>query len=155
MLGAITCALGVHLIEMCIPLQTQENHFTFLGVCGMLALDTVLYYVLAWYLEAVFPGRYGVAKRWHFFLQPSFWLGQRYSLRRWWATDHAHYPTADVELECLAPGMDGVLLKRLIGCCVVYSYTCLFFFFEDLCCEQEPELKAGIEVENLSKVGQI
>lgn len=44
---------------------------------GMLVLDTVLYMVLVWYIEGVWPGRYGVAKKFYFPLQPSYWLSQR------------------------------------------------------------------------------
>ncbi len=43
----------------------------------LLLVDTVLYMVLAWYIEAVFPGKYGVAKPFYFPLQPSFWLSQK------------------------------------------------------------------------------
>lgn len=75
----------------------------------MLVLDTVLYYFLAWYLEAVFPGKYGVAKPWYFPFQPSFWLGQSYACRRGWGSDHAHKVSMDVELEPLAPGENGTL----------------------------------------------
>ncbi len=43
----------------------------------LLLFDTVLYLVLAWYIEAVFPGKYGVAKPFYFPLQPSYWLSQK------------------------------------------------------------------------------
>ncbi len=32
---------------------------------------------LAWYIEAVFPGEFGVSKRWYFLFKPSFWLGNK------------------------------------------------------------------------------
>ena len=53
-----------------------DDHLPFVGVSFMLLLDLVLYLALAWYIEGVFPGRYGVAKPWYFPLQPSYWLGQ-------------------------------------------------------------------------------
>lgn len=73
----------------------------------MLVLDTVLYYILAWYLEAVFPGKYGVAKPWYFLFKPSFWLGQSYACQRGWGADHTHKLPVDVELEPLTPGENG------------------------------------------------
>ena len=32
----------------------------------MFVVDTVLYLVIAWYVEAVFPGEYGIAQPWYF-----------------------------------------------------------------------------------------
>ncbi|KAF9215395.1 ATP-binding cassette sub- A member 2 [Podila verticillata] len=43
----------------------------------MLALDCILFYFLAWYLDAVFPGEFGHALPFDFFLRPSYWgVGQ-------------------------------------------------------------------------------
>ncbi|KAF9917451.1 hypothetical protein BX616_000950 [Lobosporangium transversale] len=51
------------------------------GPCGkalwMMALDCVLFYFLAWYMDAVFPGEYGSALPFDFFLRRSYWgIGQ-------------------------------------------------------------------------------
>ena len=32
----------------------------------MFVVDTVLYLLIAWYVEAVFPGEYGIAQPWYF-----------------------------------------------------------------------------------------
>ncbi|XP_052132699.1 phospholipid-transporting ATPase ABCA1-like, partial [Frankliniella occidentalis] len=48
--------------------------YTVTGAIGMLWLDAVLYAVLAWYIENVFPGEFGVPKHFYFFLQKSYWL---------------------------------------------------------------------------------
>ena len=45
------------------------------GCMGMLLLDSVLYGLLMWYIEAVWPGQYGVPKPPYFFLTTSYWLG--------------------------------------------------------------------------------
>lgn len=45
----------------------MEN-FVFAYTLGTFLLDAVLYGLVAWYVEAVFPGEYGVAKPWNFFL---------------------------------------------------------------------------------------
>ena len=41
----------------------------------MLLVDSVLYGILTWYIEAVFPGEYGVPKPWYFFVTKSYWFG--------------------------------------------------------------------------------
>ena len=43
----------------------------------MLFVDTVIYMLLVWYIEGVWPGRYGVGKPFYFPLQPSYWLDQK------------------------------------------------------------------------------
>lgn len=46
---------------------------------AMLALDTILYTAMAWYLDKVVPGEYGTARRWNFLCSPSYWCGTRAS----------------------------------------------------------------------------
>lgn len=41
----------------------------------MMLFDAVLYFVIGWYIEEVFPGRYGVPRRWYFPFTKSYWLG--------------------------------------------------------------------------------
>ena len=43
-----------------------DDNFAMSHVLIMLAVDTVLYGVVTWYIEAVFPGEYGVPMRWYF-----------------------------------------------------------------------------------------
>ena len=45
------------------------------GAICMQLLDSLLYALLAWYVEAVWPGQYGVPKPWYFFLTKSYWIG--------------------------------------------------------------------------------
>ena len=45
------------------------------GAMGMLLIDAALYGLLAWYIEAVFPGQYGIARPWYFFVTKSYWFG--------------------------------------------------------------------------------
>ena len=46
------------------------------GCMVIMALDSILYTILMWYIEAVFPGQYGVPKPFYFFLTPSYWTGR-------------------------------------------------------------------------------
>ncbi|KAI4551334.1 hypothetical protein MJT46_017586 [Ovis ammon polii x Ovis aries] len=57
------------------------GEFNFTQVLLMLLLDSVIYGLVAWYVEAVFPGEYGTPKPWYFFLMPSYWSGEPISLR--------------------------------------------------------------------------
>ena len=43
------------------------------GCMLAMLLDSLLYGLLAWWTEAVFPGLYGVPKPPHFFVLPSYW----------------------------------------------------------------------------------
>ena len=52
------------------------SQFTMSTMCVILLFDSVLYLLLAWYIEALFPGEYGVPKKWYFPLQKSYWSGQ-------------------------------------------------------------------------------
>jgi hypothetical protein len=35
----------------------------------MLYFDGIFYYFLAWYIDNVFPGEFGVPRKWYFFIQ--------------------------------------------------------------------------------------
>uniref|UniRef100_A0A8C4ZZL0 ATP-binding cassette, sub-family A (ABC1), member 4a n=1 Tax=Gadus morhua TaxID=8049 RepID=A0A8C4ZZL0_GADMO len=54
------------------PLEGDE--FSFLSSIGMMSLDTLLYAVLAWYLDHVFPGQYGIGRPFYFPVLPSYWV---------------------------------------------------------------------------------
>uniref|UniRef100_UPI0037E6FBBE retinal-specific phospholipid-transporting ATPase ABCA4a n=1 Tax=Semicossyphus pulcher TaxID=241346 RepID=UPI0037E6FBBE len=54
------------------PLEGDE--FSFLTSICMMGLDTVLYAVLAWYLDNVFPGQYGISRPFYFPFLPCYWL---------------------------------------------------------------------------------
>ena len=46
----------------------MDDDFSLAQVLLMLLLDAVLYGLVAWYMEAVFPGEYGVPRPAYFFL---------------------------------------------------------------------------------------
>ncbi|XP_059123759.1 phospholipid-transporting ATPase ABCA3-like [Peromyscus eremicus] len=55
--------------------SADKDSFSFAYVLGMLLVDAFLYALVAWYIEAVFPGEYGVPKPWNFFMMRSYWFG--------------------------------------------------------------------------------
>ncbi|XP_033114079.1 ATP-binding cassette sub-family A member 3-like [Anneissia japonica] len=47
-----------------------------LGVCFiMLMVDSLIYFLIMWYVEQVFPGQYGIPQPLYFPLQRSYWFG--------------------------------------------------------------------------------
>ncbi|XP_018330699.1 ATP-binding cassette sub-family A member 3 [Agrilus planipennis] len=42
----------------------------------MLVFDTLIYLLIALYIEAVFPGKYGVPQKWYFLFTSSYWCGK-------------------------------------------------------------------------------
>ena len=45
---------------------SPDDDFTFGDVLVMLLIDAVIYLLLALYIEAVFPGEFGVPQPWYF-----------------------------------------------------------------------------------------
>ena len=45
---------------------SPDDDFTFADVLVMLTIDAVIYLLLALYIEAVFPGEFGVPQPWYF-----------------------------------------------------------------------------------------
>jgi len=58
-----------------------SGDYSFNTAVGFLVLDTILYMVLAWYLDNVLPSQYGVAKPFYFLFQPSYWGGKAFTAR--------------------------------------------------------------------------
>ncbi|XP_058142595.1 phospholipid-transporting ATPase ABCA3 [Dasypus novemcinctus] len=65
---------GVQWRDLLSPVNVDDD-FSLGQVLGMLLLDSVLYGLVTWYVEAVFPGQLGVPQPWYFFILPSYWCG--------------------------------------------------------------------------------
>uniref|UniRef100_A0A3Q3W3E5 P-type phospholipid transporter n=1 Tax=Mola mola TaxID=94237 RepID=A0A3Q3W3E5_MOLML len=55
------------------PVEGDSYSFTVSIV--MLYVDAFIYATAAWYIEAVFPGEYGIPKPWYFIFQINYWGG--------------------------------------------------------------------------------
>ncbi|KAG1680698.1 ATP-binding cassette sub-family A member 1 [Nymphon striatum] len=53
-----------------------RDNFSLAKCMMMMLIDSVIYSFITWYVEAVFPGIYGVPKPWYFFLQKTYWFGK-------------------------------------------------------------------------------
>lgn len=55
---------------------TPDDNLSLAVVMAMLFIDCVIYLLIALYVEAVFPGEYGVGLPWYFPFTSVFWCGQ-------------------------------------------------------------------------------
>uniref|UniRef100_A0A8C8UED2 ATP-binding cassette, sub-family A member 16 n=1 Tax=Peromyscus maniculatus bairdii TaxID=230844 RepID=A0A8C8UED2_PERMB len=67
--------IGVKWHNLWTPANLEDN-FIFGYMFGMLLLDALLYSLVTWYVEAVFPGQCDVPQPWYFFLMRSYWFGK-------------------------------------------------------------------------------
>uniref|UniRef100_A0A8P4KGU3 ABC transporter domain-containing protein n=1 Tax=Dicentrarchus labrax TaxID=13489 RepID=A0A8P4KGU3_DICLA len=51
----------------------EEDDFSLRTAIIMMYFDSILYGVLTWYIEAVFPGQYGIPRPWYFPFTKSYW----------------------------------------------------------------------------------
>lgn len=52
-----------------------SSGFTIGTMCAILLFDAFVYMILTWYIEHLYPGEFGVSKKWYFPFQKSFWFG--------------------------------------------------------------------------------
>ena len=52
---------------------TPDDPVNMSVIFGMFVVDMVIYGLITWYVDAVKPGQYGVAKKWYFPVQKSYW----------------------------------------------------------------------------------
>ncbi|NXL62908.1 ABCAC protein, partial [Chordeiles acutipennis] len=50
------------------------DNTSFGWMCWLILIDSLIYFILGWYIRNVFPGRYGMAAPWYFPLLPSYWV---------------------------------------------------------------------------------
>nr|XP_021506816.1 ATP-binding cassette sub-family A member 2 isoform X3 [Meriones unguiculatus] len=84
----------------------EGDDFNLLLAVTMLMVDTVVYGVLTWYIEAVHPGMYGLPRPWYFPLQKSYWLGSGRTEAWEWSWPWAHTPRLSVMEEDQACAME-------------------------------------------------
>uniref|UniRef100_A0A8C1IGH6 ATP-binding cassette, sub-family A (ABC1), member 4a n=1 Tax=Cyprinus carpio TaxID=7962 RepID=A0A8C1IGH6_CYPCA len=93
----------------------EGDEFSFLISIIMMVLDTVLYGILAWYLDNVFPGQYGIGRPFYFPIQPSYWLNRPEPLKQ---GDHGFKPNNHYFILFFEPEPSGLVA----GVCVENLY---------------------------------
>ncbi|XP_072051924.1 LOW QUALITY PROTEIN: phospholipid-transporting ATPase ABCA3-like [Amphiura filiformis] len=58
---------------------SADDVFTMSTVFGMFICDTIIYCLITWYVEAVFPGSFGIAKPFYFPFTRTYWCGAKYT----------------------------------------------------------------------------
>ena len=56
---------------------SPDDSLTLLDVFIMFFVDTIVYFILTLYIEAVFPGEYGIPQKWYFPFTYSYWFGNQ------------------------------------------------------------------------------
>eukprot|EP00062_Callorhinchus_milii_P012447 gi/632959600/ref/XP_007895712.1/ PREDICTED: ATP-binding cassette sub-family A member 13 [Callorhinchus milii] len=49
------------------------QNLSFAWICWIMVIDTMIYFVIGWYLRNIFPGKYGTRKPWYFPFTATFW----------------------------------------------------------------------------------
>lgn len=69
------CILGLQWSNVWKPV-TPDDTLTIGHIMIMLIVDSIIYLFVALYVEAVFPGEYGIPQVWYFPFTVSYWTGQ-------------------------------------------------------------------------------
>uniref|UniRef100_A0A8D3BI67 P-type phospholipid transporter n=1 Tax=Scophthalmus maximus TaxID=52904 RepID=A0A8D3BI67_SCOMX len=86
------------------PLEGDAYSFTMSIV--MLYVDAFIYATAAWYIEAVFPGEYGIPRPWYFIFQLNYWGGVPLEAAACLSSDHIEPEPSDLIL--------GVNIRNLV-----------------------------------------
>jgi len=62
-------------------LNNKQSLITMNFICLILLIDSAIYMFLAWYIETVWPGEFGLGKPFYFPFQPSFWCGKAFAVK--------------------------------------------------------------------------
>ena len=60
---------------------TVDDDFVFGHVLLMFAVDGVIYSIFTWYIDGIFPGEYGIPKKWYFPFMRKYWCGIQEKVR--------------------------------------------------------------------------
>ncbi|XP_062340782.1 phospholipid-transporting ATPase ABCA1-like [Osmerus eperlanus] len=96
------------------PLEEDSYNLT-TSICMML-VDAALYALMTWYIEAVFPGQFGIPRPWYFPFTKSYWCGEKPCNNMATPTGNAQAVCVEEEPSHIQPG---VYIKNLVK---VYSH---------------------------------
>ncbi|XP_062380442.1 phospholipid-transporting ATPase ABCA1a isoform X2 [Sardina pilchardus] len=54
----------------------EEDHYSLTTSISLMLFDAFLYAVMTWYIEAVFPGQFGIPRPWYFPFTKTYWCGE-------------------------------------------------------------------------------
>ncbi|XP_034558386.1 retinal-specific phospholipid-transporting ATPase ABCA4-like [Notolabrus celidotus] len=82
----------------------EKDKYSFLTSVLMMVFDAILYAVLAWYLDNVFPGQYGIGRPFYFPFQPSYWQSSASSDTEITDEDLDKHETNNIEVDLESRG---------------------------------------------------
>uniref|UniRef100_A0AAR2JBD8 P-type phospholipid transporter n=1 Tax=Pygocentrus nattereri TaxID=42514 RepID=A0AAR2JBD8_PYGNA len=115
----------------------EEDDYSLTTSIILMYFDAFLYGVMTWYIEAVFPGQYGIPRPWYFPFTKSYWFGEG---------DQKLKPT----IQGKKANAEGKSTLHLVFLPKVFMTLCSCIA---VCTEEEPtHLDMGVYIENLVKV---
>ncbi|XP_033642721.1 ATP-binding cassette sub-family A member 2-like isoform X2 [Asterias rubens] len=118
----------------------EHDSFNLLQVIIMMLVDIVIYCLLAWYIEGVHPGSYGLPRPWYFPLQHSYWFGHRHG-------DQEHTCCFDCLINCWKGRPAPLSVMEELQASAMENMP------NGLYMEADPtHLPLGVKIEHLSKV---
>uniref|UniRef100_A0A9J7YTW7 P-type phospholipid transporter n=1 Tax=Cyprinus carpio carpio TaxID=630221 RepID=A0A9J7YTW7_CYPCA len=88
----------------------EEDSYNLTTCLVLMYFDAFLYGVMTWYIEAVFPGQYGIPRPWYFPFTKSYWFGESNTNNTAW-----HVPMDSVCTEEEPTHLElGVYIKNLV-----------------------------------------
>ncbi|KAK3930971.1 ATP-binding cassette sub-family A member 12 [Frankliniella fusca] len=119
-----------------IHLPANADELVTMTMCiYMLWVDALLYAVLTWYIEAVWPGQYGIPKPFYFFLQRSYWFGSAAQ-----ESMNGHIPNGGIVVNNMEPEPNGVVgvsiekLTKVFGGKAAVNGLSLNFYEDQITC---------------------
>uniref|UniRef100_A0A8C1LB39 P-type phospholipid transporter n=1 Tax=Cyprinus carpio TaxID=7962 RepID=A0A8C1LB39_CYPCA len=111
----------------------EEDNYNLTTCLVLMYFDAFLYGVMTWYIEAVFPGQYGIPRPWYFPFTKSYWFG-----------------------ESNTNNTAAVNIKEPLARAAMFSDISSFQWHvpvDSVCTEEEPtHLELGVYIKNLVKV---
>ncbi|XP_026876278.2 phospholipid-transporting ATPase ABCA1a [Electrophorus electricus] len=92
----------------------EEDNYSLTTSISLMLFDAVLYAIMTWYIEAIFPGQYGIPRPWYFPLTKSYWCGEKCG----WTTAPSMNKQENAEAVCIeevpADLEPGVYIENLV-----------------------------------------
>uniref|UniRef100_A0A8C5Q6L7 ATP binding cassette subfamily A member 4 n=1 Tax=Leptobrachium leishanense TaxID=445787 RepID=A0A8C5Q6L7_9ANUR len=91
----------------------EGDEYSFLFSIFMMLFDALVYWTLAWYIDHVFPGEYGIPKPWYFPFLATYWFTLLFGLKS--INENSLFSLANPFFEPEPPGMvPGVCVQDLV-----------------------------------------
>ncbi|XP_076023384.1 phospholipid-transporting ATPase ABCA1-like isoform X2 [Genypterus blacodes] len=127
------------------PLEDDSYNLT--TSISLMLFDAVLYGIMTWYIESVFPGQFGIPRPWYFPFTRTYWCGEKENLNI--STRLSKKGNADGNsLSFFKTGTFSINSSNMDSIDQMFSFES-----SAVCIEEEPtHIDPGVYIENLVKV---